>query len=101
MKALEPEPDQRYQHAGEMLRELERALHERQPPSANELARFMEVLFEHEERGERKPSELGHESDKHRADGHLEIDLGPEEKPAEKADAQKGFGKLLKKFGIK
>jgi serine/threonine protein kinase len=101
MKALAPEPEQRYQDAGEMLRELERALPERQPPSATELARFMEVLFEHEERGEKTPHEASHESDKQRADGPLEIDLGPEPKGAAKPDAQKGFGRLLKKFGIK
>ena len=101
MKALAREPDQRYQDAGEMLRELERALHERQPPSATELARFMEVLFEHEERGERTPYDAGHESDKHRSDGQLEIDIEPDAPAAAKPDEQKGIGKLLKKFGIK
>jgi serine/threonine protein kinase len=102
MRALAREPEQRYQDAGEMLRELERALHERQPPTAIDLARFMEVLFEREERGERTPPEAGHDSDKHRSDAHLEIDMGPEEpSPAKRPEDQRGIGKLLKKFGIK
>jgi serine/threonine protein kinase len=69
LKALEKDPERRYQDASEMYRGLERVLRERQPPAATELARFMEVLFEtgattlHDE-----PSDEG-----------IEIDLGPAE----------------------
>jgi serine/threonine protein kinase len=102
MKALAREPEERYQDAGEMLHDLERALPERQPPSAIELARFLEVLFEHAERGERTPLDAGHESDRQVSDEHLEIDMGPEEPAAAKqAEQERGIGKLLKKFGIK
>jgi serine/threonine protein kinase len=102
MRALEREPEERYQDAGELLRDLERALHERQPPTAVDLARFLEVLFEHAERGERTPIEAGHESDRQVSDEHLEIDMGPEEPaPAKQPEEQRGIGKLLKKFGIK
>ena len=37
MKALERDPEVRYQDAGEMHRDLERVLHERQPATAAEL----------------------------------------------------------------
>jgi serine/threonine protein kinase len=50
MTALERDPDHRYQDAAEMYRDLDRVLHERQPPTANELTRFMELLFDEEER---------------------------------------------------
>jgi serine/threonine protein kinase len=51
MKALEKEPDHRYQDAAEMFRDLERVLHERQPPAAAALARYIELLFDADERG--------------------------------------------------
>jgi len=115
MKALEREPDQRYQDAGEMLRDLERALVERQAPTALELSRFMEVLFESEERGVAiAPEEPAAEEASTVVFDGLEIDLEPDEIPRGPAAAaapaaaeprpaanQAGFGKLLKKFGIK
>jgi serine/threonine protein kinase len=52
MKALAKDADERFQDAGEMGRSLDRVARERQPPSATELARFMELLFEPEEREE-------------------------------------------------
>jgi serine/threonine protein kinase len=51
MKALDRDPENRYQDAGEMYKDLDRILHERQPPTATELARFMEILFDEHERG--------------------------------------------------
>jgi len=51
MKALERDPDARYQDASEMYRDLERVLLERRPPAASELARLMELLFDEAERG--------------------------------------------------
>jgi serine/threonine protein kinase len=52
MKALARDVDERYQDAAEMYRDLERVLHERQPPTSAELSRFMEVLFDDPERSE-------------------------------------------------
>ncbi len=115
MKALDRDPEQRYQDAGEMLRDLERALQDRQPPTALELSRFMEVLFERDERGEAAlPEEDDPEDSIVPVEDRLEIDLEeddvdieappaaapPEAQPA-KAPEQAGFGRLLKKFGIK
>jgi serine/threonine protein kinase len=52
MKALERDPEVRYQDAGEMLRDLERVLHEWQPATASGLVRFLEILFDEHERGD-------------------------------------------------
>jgi serine/threonine protein kinase len=52
LKALARDVDERYQDAAEMYRDLERVLHERQPPTSAELTRFMELLFDDAERGE-------------------------------------------------
>jgi len=111
MKALDREPEHRYQDAGEMLRDLEGALALRQAPTALELSRFMEVLFESEERGVAIASEEpAAEEAQATAFDHLEIDLEPDEAPAapaapepepKPAPGQAGFGRLLKKFGIK
>jgi serine/threonine protein kinase len=118
MKALDRDPDRRYQDAGEMLRDLERALPDRQPPSALELSRFMEVLFGH---GEGAGSEPAAEAAAPAMGHALEIDLEPDEVvideavPGESiaggaepeaveprpAPEQAGFSRLLKKFGIK
>lgn len=121
MKALERDPEQRYQDAGEMLRDLERALQDRQPPTALELSRFMEVLFERDERGDTAAPDdvLVHEAAAPVED-RLEIDLeedeagieeleenaepeasAPPEAPPVEAPQKAGFGRLLKKFGIK
>jgi serine/threonine protein kinase len=52
LKALARDVDERYQDAAEMYRDLERVLHERQPPTSAELTRFMELLFDDPERSE-------------------------------------------------
>lgn len=57
MTALDREPDHRYQDAVEMYRDLDRVLHERQPPTAVELTRFLELLFDEEERSDTRPEE--------------------------------------------
>lgn len=115
MKALDRDPEQRYQDAGEMLRDLERALQDRQPPTALELSRFMEVLFERDERGDTAPPDADVvEEAVAPLEDRLEIDLeedelgleeplpsAPAEPPPAKAPEQAGFGRLLKKFGIK
>ncbi len=96
LKALEKDPERRYQDASEMYRGLERVLRERQPPAATELARFMEVLFEtgatalHDE-----PSDEG-----------IEIDLGPAETATSLSDTGSAGGEedidfddLIKRIG--
>ena len=52
MKALARDPDDRYEDAGQMQRGLERILRERPPVSARDLARFLELLFDRDEREE-------------------------------------------------
>ena len=69
-KALEKDPERRYQDASEMYRGLERVLRERQPPAATELARFMEVLFETGSAPSREVEPV---------DEGIEIDLSPAE----------------------
>jgi serine/threonine protein kinase len=102
MRALEKNPDLRYQDASEMYRDLERVLHERQPPAASELARFMEALF-----AGSLPAAVG-SGDLQSGDDGIEIDLDmgdSEAEPIEEAaDAKRdpgGISKLLKRFGIK
>jgi serine/threonine protein kinase len=104
LKALERDPDDRYQDAAEMSRDLERVLRERQPPTSVELARYMEILFDR----------AGHggdaEDDAQRLEGSergIEIELDTGVPAAEKtgpgttAPDQKSIQKLLKRFGIK
>jgi serine/threonine protein kinase len=52
MLALAREPDDRYQDAAEMRGDLDRVLREWQSPQAGALARFMELLFDEEERSD-------------------------------------------------
>jgi serine/threonine protein kinase len=110
MKALAKDPEQRYQDASEMYRDLERVAYLRQPPTAVELARFMEILFDADERGEPAPDEQGSGENRPRAAG-LEIDLdpgsaapapGPSAPPAPQPErSDSGINRLLRKFGIK
>jgi serine/threonine protein kinase len=97
MKALEKDPAARYQDAGEKHRDLERVLHERQPPTPRDLAKLMEVLFDEKERGETagwaEPA----------LPTALEEDLGsgPPAAGAPPAGGAMNIQKLLKRFGIK
>ncbi|HEY7514567.1 MAG TPA: serine/threonine-protein kinase, partial [Vicinamibacteria bacterium] len=100
MKALAPDPDERYQDAGEMHRGLEWAFRDRQPPAAAELARLLEVLFDREEREETTSP------DERRSPQRR---LAPREEPAEATPApeddpavpiEMSFDTLLKRFGI-
>jgi serine/threonine protein kinase len=105
MKALEPDPDQRYQDAGEWGRALERFLREQPPLSANELARFMELLFDREEREEAVAEDL---TPSGRTPRPVPTDLEP---PAENAGADGSadavgadrisIDAFLKRFGVK
>jgi hypothetical protein len=91
-----------------MYRDLDRVLHERQPPTANELTRFMELLFDEEERIEAIPPGEGAEGV-----AAQEVEF---EHPADMASAEPptstttdsgalkdplSIQKLLKRFGIK
>jgi serine/threonine protein kinase len=108
MKALEKDPEARYQDASEMYRDLERVLHERQPPASTELARFMEVLFEENvETASNTPA-----SPEAVEEEGIEIDLdsgaaAPQSPPPPPVAAEEpekdphGLGRLLKRFGIK
>jgi serine/threonine protein kinase len=103
LKALERDPDERYQDAAEMSRDLERVLRERQPPTPVELARYMEILFDRAGHGHA-------EDDAHRAEDSprgIEIELDTDVPGAEKTGPgipepePKSIQKLLKRFGIK
>ena len=105
MKALERDPEVRYQDAGEMLRDLERVLHEWQPATATGLVRFLEVLFDEHERGD--VSSSGAAGGAHDGSGIDELpDQVPEPPLAEPPPAPPtkdpmSIQKLLKRFGIK
>jgi len=118
MKSLARDPDDRYQDAADMSRDLERFLHERNTPNptAFELNRFMEVLFDNPEQimsplddpsGGTGSGEHGVSGD-HRSSPiftELEEEFEAEdgggaavpEEPAEPMSVQK----LLKRFGLK
>jgi len=107
LKALEPDPDQRYQDAGEWGRALERFLREQPPLSANELARFMELLFDREEREEAVAEDL---TPSGRTPRPIQTDLdgAPAGEPARADDSANAVGAdrisidtFLKRFGVK
>jgi serine/threonine protein kinase len=109
LQALARDPEDRYQDAAEMYRDLERVLHERQPPTAADLARFMEVLFDEAERSEAPPEAAGslHAPDES-GEVHLEFEEGPagepDPAPPPPPPATRdpmSIQKLLKRFGIK
>jgi serine/threonine-protein kinase len=83
MKALAREPEERYQDAGQMQRGLERFLRERPPVSARDLARFMELLFDRNERDE--------------APAH---ERAPQPETADHTPDPLSLDSLLKRFGI-
>ena len=113
LKALEKDPDARYQDAADFFRDLERILHERQPPTPLALARFLEILFDPEERGDAVAAE-GTERTGPTASG-FEIDFehtlpqgaspaenrAPSAPPPAPARDPKSIETLLKRFGIK
>jgi serine/threonine protein kinase len=105
MKALARDPDQRYADAAEMQKDLERILHAGRSPTDADIARFMQLLFEQEERGEPVADE--HTSGIHRpaaaagpapaaeaADGSATDESAP-------AKAGSPIQKFLRRFGIK
>jgi len=50
MRALARNPDERYRDAGQMQRGIEKILRERPPVTARDLARFLELLYDRQER---------------------------------------------------
>jgi serine/threonine protein kinase len=100
MKALERDPEVRYQDAGEMLRDLERVLHEWQPATASGLVRFLEVLFDEQERGDTVAHDGAHRTGSGSIDELSEPEKAPEKAPAPAKDPM-SIQKLLKRFGIK
>jgi len=106
MKALERDPERRYQDAAEMYRDLEAAMHEiPPPPTAAALARFMETLYEPRER-EATVVDEAHEPSAEAAPaaGAPSLpDPPPPPPPAETTgpSASMSIQKLLKRFGIK
>jgi serine/threonine protein kinase len=98
MKALERDPDSRYQDAGEMFRDLERVRFERpQPPTQIELARYLELLFEESERSDALPAEEAAPAEEH-------LDPEPPSPAAPAGGAARDpmtVEQLLKRFGIK
>jgi serine/threonine protein kinase len=108
MKALARDPEQRYDDAAEMQKDLERHLHTGRPPTGADIARFVQLLFEQEERGEPVSDEPT--SGVHRQPG---ADEPPAEAPAAEAATPEAAGqaspakeassiqKFLRRFGIK
>ena len=111
MTALDREPDHRYQDASQMYRELDRVLHERQPPTAIELARFLELLFDEEERTAARAEEPPEPAPARSEEIEFEeAGAAAQEAPASAAPEGPDPGgikdplsiqKLLKRFGIK
>ena len=104
MKALERDPEVRYQDAGEMHRDLERVLHERPPTTQRDVTLFLERLFDESERGGAVSKDWSAERP-----SSVYVEPGPGSEAAPPAPAKDASGtkdpltiqKLLKRFGIK
>jgi hypothetical protein len=104
MKALERDPERRYQDAAEMYRDLEAAMHEGPPPpTAAALARFMETLYEPKEREATVVDEAPETAPEAPAAAAAATpEPPPPPPPAETGpSASMSIQKLLKRFGIK
>ena len=103
MKALERDPEVRYQDAGEMHRDLERVLHERQPPTPRDVTLLLEQLFDEPERGGAVSADWSADRP---SSVHGDPDRGfaaPPPAAGKQAGAKDPMSiqKLLKRFGIK
>ncbi len=107
VKALAKDPDERFQDAGEMGKGLERVLRDRPAPSASELARFVELLFDREEREEAVPEDhaFAEGTPSAAAEGALPLEIHSDEAVEEEAGLpitpDLSVDTLLKRFGIK
>jgi serine/threonine protein kinase len=107
MKALAKDPDERFQDASEMGRVLDRVLKDRPAPAASELARFMELIFDHDEREEAVPEDHAFAEGEPGAGARSELPL--EIHSEESVEEEGGLpitpdltvDALLKRFGIK
>ena len=90
-----------------MARAVERVIRERQPLSAGELKRFMELLFDRDEREEAIPEDLfPRPPARPRAEEEQGPDGGkgatPDKTPSDtRPDAELSVDALLRRFGIK
>jgi serine/threonine protein kinase len=107
VKALAKDPDERFQDAAEMGRGLDRVLRDRPAPAASELARFMELLFDREEREEAVPEDhaFAEGTPPIAAKAELPLEIHSEEAALEEGDLpitpDLSVDTLLKRFGIK
>jgi serine/threonine protein kinase len=114
MRSLARDPDDRYQDASDMYKDLERFLRERQSLTQVELARFMEVLFDERERSSMIHDEPNSGSGEHRMGAtfdELEEEFEPEPTEpvppppaapnAPRSPDSAPVQSLLKKFGLK
>jgi serine/threonine protein kinase len=105
MKALARDPEDRFQDAAEMARGLERVLRDRPSPTAHEMTRFLEILFDREERGAALHEDHGLDGSSSGTGPGRPLELDTEE-PAEEEPAlpilpDLPVDVLLKRFGIK
>ncbi len=106
MKALERDPEVRYQDAGEMQRDLERVLHERRPTTPRDVTLLLEQLFDENERGGALSADWSADrpSSVHGDPGSAFDESPPPPAPVAKETSAKdamSIQKLLKRFGIK
>jgi serine/threonine protein kinase len=110
MKALERDPEVRYQDAGEMHRDLERVLHERPPTTPRDVTLLLEQLFDESERGgvvsadwsaDRPSSVHGDPAAGFDAPPTPAAPAAPASKDAGPSKDPMTIQKLLKRFGIK
>jgi len=94
LKALERDPEVRYQDAAEMQRDLERILHEGESPTPRDVTLFLERLFDQDERGASVSADWS--PDRPSA---VNVETEPPAAKAKDKDAP-AIQKLLKRFGI-
>jgi serine/threonine protein kinase len=100
MKALERDPEVRYQDAGEMHRDLERVLHDGAATTPRDVTLLLERLFDESERGIAVSADW---SDDRPSPVHDEARPAAAQAPAKDPQARDPLTiqKLLKRFGIK
>jgi serine/threonine protein kinase len=105
MKALARDPENRYQDAGEMSKDLDRILVGRQPPTLAELVRYMEILFDEDERGATRSLDMEDEADALVSRLEVELDASGSD-PGSRAPAiprleDSSVEDLIKRLGLK
>jgi serine/threonine protein kinase len=105
VKALAKDPDERFQDAAEMGKGLDRVLRDRPAPSSSELARFMELLFDREEREEAVPEDHVFVEASPAARAELPLEIHSDEPAKEDVGLpitpDLSVDTLLRRFGIK